>query len=200
MTLDSPDGSPMPAAATRAIALQRARAVLAVASVAAVAGCARPDWTDPERSKGSRALPPPPARKAIPVLDAPPPPWPKWVAPLIGKPLHDVYPREGACVGNTDAVAWRYTGEPARAVIVGWAWDVETKRPAPRIVLADAAGVIVGGGRSGVARPDVTAAMPNVTATNTGWQALAPVLGGRVLAYGVIDDGRAVCALGGLDF
>jgi hypothetical protein len=188
----------MPAAATRAIGAQCARGVLAVAVLAAAAGCARPDWTDPETSKGSRAVPKR-VQKAIPVLDAPPPPWPKWVAPLIGRPLHDVYPREGACVGNVDAVAWRYTGEPARAVVVGWAWDAEAKAPAPRIVLADTAGVIVGGGRSGVARPDVTAAMPNITAANTGWQALAPVRQGRVLAYGLIDGGQAICPLGGLD-
>ena len=188
----------MPAAATPA-ALS-ARCILAVALLAGAAGCARPEWTNPDTSKGSRAVPAPAARRAIPTLDQPPPPWPRWVAPLLGKPLHAVYPRQGVCIGNTDGIGWTYTGQPSRVVLVGWAWDVAAKAPAPRIVLTDSAGLIVGGGRTGVSRPDVLAAKPAVTAEKTGWQALSPVLTGSVGAYGVIEDGRAVCPLGGMAF
>ena len=47
--------------------------------------------------------------QAIPTLDQPPPPWPRWVAPLLGKPLHAVYPRQGACIGNTDGILIDWT-------------------------------------------------------------------------------------------
>lgn len=176
------------------------RGVLTLAAVANVAACARPDWTDPETSKGSRDVPPTAAARVVPTVDTPPPPSPRWVAPLLGKPLRAVFPREGVCIGNTDGVSQRYAGQPARAMLVGWAWEVAARAPAPRIVLVDSGGLIVGGGRTGVARPDVMAAKPAVTSEATGWQALSPVLTGSVGAYGVIEGGRAVCPLGGTSF
>ena len=191
----------MPAAVTRATAALSARCILAVAVLAGLGGCARPDWTDPEKSKGSRAVPAPVVRKAVPRLDTPAPPWPKWVAPLLGKPIRAVYPREAVCIGNTDGIGWMYAGQPSRVVLLGWSWDAVAKAPAPRIVLTDSSGLIVGGGRTGVTRPDVIAAKPGVVTTAvTGWQALSPVLTGGVSAFGVVEGGRAVCPLGGLAF
>jgi hypothetical protein len=173
--------------------------VLAAALFASVAGCARPEWTDPERSKGARTLPAP-ARAAIPMVKEPPPPFPGWVEALMGQPLRTAFPGQGACQGNTDAIAWAYPGRPGVAVLVGWAWDTTAKAPPARVVLTDPDGMIVGGGATGVARLDVPKAMPAVTSTTTGWQALSPVLGGRrVSAWAIVGGGRAVCPLGGLD-
>lgn len=187
----------MPAAGHRPKPMPLAIAGLAVL---AAAGCSRPDWTDPETSKGSRALPRPAGGKAIPTDPGPAPPHPAWVAPLIGRELRAVFPKDGVCVGNSDGVARLHTGSPRGARIVGWAWDYEQKAPAPRVVLVDAAGAIVGGGETGFPRPDVPRAIPSITSQTSGWEAVSSVTAGRVQAYGVIHDGAAVCPLAGVQF
>jgi hypothetical protein len=184
---------------TRAKTARAARLALAGLAVLAVAGCTRPDWTDPEKSKGSRALPPPPAKKAIPSSPRPAPAPPAWVAPLLGKPLRTAFPRDGVCVGNADGVARFYAGPPAGAHVVGWAWEFAAKAPVPRVVLVDAAGVIIGGGETGALRTDVPPVMPAVTSDRSGWEAVAPRTSGRVEVFGVVENGRAICPLAGVE-
>ena len=184
---------------TRAKAACIARLALAGLTVLAAGGCARPDWTDPEKSKGSRALPPPPAQAAIPSDAGPAPPPPAWVAPLLGKPLRSAFPRDGVCVGNADRVVRRYAGPPAGVRVVGWAWELAAKAPIPRVVIVGAAGTIIGGGESGALRTDVPPAVPAVTSDHSGWEAVSPQTTGRVEVFGVVEAGRAICPLAGVD-
>lgn len=176
------------------------RGALAALAVLVAAGCSRPNWTNPETSKGARALPPPAATKAIPTEAGGAPALPSWLSPLIGKPFRTVFPRDGVCVGNTDGITRLYTGAPRGAQVVGWAWDHAEKAPAPRVVLVDAAGNIVGGGVTGTERADVPRAIPTITSLKVGWEAVSTVTMGRVDAFAVIEDGTAVCPLAGADF
>jgi len=183
---------------TRAKAARAARLALAGLAVLAAGGCARPDWTDPETSKGSRALPPPPAKPAIPSDPGPAPTPPAWVAPLLGKPLRTAFPRDGVCVGNTDGVVRRYAGPPAGARVVGWAWEFAAKAPVPRVVVVGD-GVIIGGGEAGSLRVDVPSVVPAVTSDRSGWEAIAPQTSDRVEVFGVVENGQAICPLAGVE-
>ena len=174
--------------------------VVTALAVLAAAGCSRPDWTNPETSKGARALPPPAAAKAIPTEAGGAPELPAWLSPLIGRAFRTAYPRDGVCVGNTDGITRLYTGSPRGAQIVGWAWDHANKAPAARVVLVDPAGRIVGGGETGTERADVPRAIPTVTSSKVGWEAVSTVTVGRIDAFAVIEDGKAVCPLAGADF
>jgi hypothetical protein len=169
---------------------------LAALAVLAAAGCSRPDWTNPETSKGSRALPVRKA-KARPADPGGTPPPPAWVTPLLGQALRTAFPRDGVCVGNTDAVSTVFQGDPKGARLVGWAWEYGTKAPVPRVVLVDAQERIIGGGDSGSPRTDVPKVLPAVTSDRTGWQATAAIASGAVRAYGVVENGQAVCPLAG---
>lgn len=178
----------------------RALSLAALAVSAAMAGCSRPEWTDPERSKGSRALPPPGQKPAIPTSPLAGPQPAAWVAPLLGRPLRQAFARDGVCMGNTDAIHLIYEGAPRAATLVGWAWEFGPKAPVPRVVVADAAGVVVGGGDAGVVRTDVPTVMPVVTSDRSGWEAITTVVTGRVNVFGVVEGGQAICPLGGADF
>ena len=187
----------MPAAGHRT---RGAFPALAALVALAAAACSRPDWTDPETSKGARALPPPAGAKAIPTDSAGAPAPPAWVAPLIGRQMRSAFPKDGVCIGNTDGIVRIYTGTPQGARIVGWAWDYARKAPAPRVVLVDAGGAIVGGGETGYARVDVPRHVPAVTSDKVGWEAVSSVSAGRVETFAVIQDGAAVCPLAGVQF
>ena len=176
------------------------RGALTVLAVLVAAGCSRPDWTNPEASKGARALPPPAATKAIPTETGGAPALAAWLSPMIGKPFRTVFARDGVCVGNTDGITRLYTGSPRGAQIVGWAWEHAENAAAPRVVLVDAAGVIVGGGVTGTERADVPRAIPTITSSKVGWEAVSTVTVGRIDAYAVIEGGAAVCPLAGADF
>lgn len=171
---------------------------LALAAVLAATGCSRPDWTDPETSKGARALPPPKAKNRPTDPGGAPAP-PAWVVPLMGKLLRDAFPKDGVCVGNTDGVAMVFQGEPKGARLVGWAWEYATAAPAPRVVLVDAQDRIVGGGDSGRPRADVPKVLPAVTSDRTGWEATAAMATGAVRAFGVVENGQATCPLAGAE-
>lgn len=177
-----------------------ARAAWAGMSMLVLAACSRPDWTDPETSKGARALPAAPAAKALPRNAGPAPSAPAWVAPLLGKPLHTAFPRDGVCVGNTDGAARLYAGPPVGAMVVGWGWEFAAEAPVPRVVIVGAAGTIIGGGETGALRADVPAAVPAVTSKYTGWEAVSPQTTGRIQVFGVVENGQAVCPLGGMEF
>lgn len=168
--------------------------------LALVAGCSRPEWTDPETSKGSRALPPPGAKKASPIDAKPAPPVPAWALPLMGKPLRAAFPKDGVCLGNTDGILRIHAGEPRGARIVGWGWEPEVKTPVPRVVVVDVNGVIVGAGDTGQNRPDVPRAVPAIRSLTTGWEAVSYTTTGKVRMFGVIENGRAVCPLAGAEF
>lgn len=182
------------------MAAERARSRLArtlvLAALAGLAGCSRPDWTNPETSKGSRALPPPKVTSR-PTDPGPAPPPPGWIAPLLGKALRDVFPRDGVCVGNTDGVALVFQGQPSGARLAGWAWEYGAKAPVPRVVVVDAQDRIVGGGVTGVRRLDVPRAMPAITSDTTGWEAIVVAAPGPVRTFGVVEGGQAVCPLAG---
>lgn len=175
------------------------RLVLIALAALAAAGCSRPSWTDPETSKGSRAPPLPPTRPGLPTRPTAGPPLPAWVVPLMGKPLREAFPRLGACLGNTDAVSLRFMAKGGASRVIGWAWDPAAKAPVARVVLADAADRIVGGGESGYARPDVPIAVPAVTSDKAGWEAMTPRSSGRVGAFAVVQGGQAVCSLAGIE-
>jgi hypothetical protein len=176
-----------------------ARLVLMILAALTAAGCSRPSWTDPERSKGSHDWPRPPIRPGLPTRPTAGPALADWAVPLLNKPVRQVFRRVGTCVGNTDNVGIRFLGGRGASRVVGWAWDPATKAPVARVVLADAADRIVGGGETGYDRPDVPAAKPAVTSSKTGWEAMTARTSGRVGAYGVIQDGGAVCSLGGVE-
>jgi hypothetical protein len=159
---------------------------LMAAVLIGLAGCDEPK---PRR-------PPPPAAAAQPL-----PALPAWAGELVGRPLAEALPGPpGACLGNTDAVGARYAGAPAGVQVVGWGWDRAAKAPVRRVVLVDIAARVVGAGEGGLPRPDVNAAVAEVTSPTTGWAAYAPRTAGPLDAYGLVDDGRAICRLGHLEF
>jgi hypothetical protein len=139
-----------------------------------------------------------PAAAPAPIAAEPLPGQPAWFAGVAGKTLVEAFSAaEGSCVGNTDNVEVRYAGG---VKIVGWGWDPKAKAPVSRVVVVDGSGKIVGGGESGLGRPDVIAARPGeVTSPTTGWSAIVPLAKGPVDAFGVVADGKATCRLGHLE-
>lgn len=166
--------------------LARLSRTLGLASLL-VAGCDEPK---------PRTQPPP-----LPVGDQAPVPiaerLPDWSRDLMSKPLSSLYPQTAAiCIGNAENVQNRFPAPAPGVEIAGWGWDPQAKAPIPRILLVDAAGVVVGAGEPGIARPDVPAARPEVTAPDTGWSALTERTQGPVDVFGVIGGGKALCRLG----
>lgn len=157
-----------------------------LALVAALGGCDKPRFSDAPRVKQTFGV--------VTTKDPPPPP-PAWVAPMLGKGMRDVFPLVADCVGSADAVDMRYEGATPGSRVMGWAWDRERKAPPPRIVLTDKRFRIVGAGETGLSRPDVAAARPEVTTPNAGWRAVTARIEGQVYAFGVEESGRA-CKLG----
>lgn len=129
---------------------------------------------------------------------APPrPPQPAWAADYLGKGLRQLFPKTGDCIGNTEAVETRYADG---AAVIGWGWDNAARTSVARIVLVDQAFRIVGAGETGMPRPDVPTARPEITDPNTGWRAIATMPAGSLDAYGITDDGQGACKLGHIDF
>ena len=124
---------------------------------------------------------------------------PVWAQAMIGKNLREAFPKSGICRGNTDIVQRKYAGQPAGVQIHGWGWDVGRKAGIDRVLLVDKTFRIVGAGEGGVNRPDVPAALPEVTDQHTGWNANVAVTAGPLDAYGV-TGGDSVCGLGHIEF
>ena len=121
---------------------------------------------------------------------------PAWATSLIGKTFKDAYPgKPGDCLGNTDAIMAKAT---SGTEVVGWGWDSAAAAVVPQIVLVDAAGTMIGAGETGLPRDDVTKAMPQVTSKTPGWSAFTPKETGEIKAYGLINDGKGICVLGGI--
>jgi hypothetical protein len=172
--------------------------------VLALAGCDQPKWRGEGPAPGAATQAPAAGASAAapsrPVDPGPTPPPPAWAEPLIGKPLREAFPGTGVCKGNTDIVEKTYAGAPAGVRIHGWGWDVAARTRVARILLVDAEARIVGVGQGGAARPDVTAAVPDVTDGQTGWHADLAQTSGVVDTYGIVDGGKSVCVLGRMAF
>lgn len=125
-------------------------------------------------------------------------PWSQW----RGRPLNkvaDITSTE-ACSGYLDEAievpisAGRRTSWRVR----GWAWDRGAQRPARRIVLTDDRSIVVGYGLGGSPRPDVWAAVPEVTTATTGWSGHAAAEPPALLrAYALLRGGTRACPLAG---
>jgi hypothetical protein len=166
------------------------KAALIAVAAAALAACG------PSGSKTARTAPAAaPAAPAAPLAAGPLPALPAWAGGYLGKLLSDM-PQARDCKGNTDRVRQRYAGPPAGAKIVGWGWDLAAGRRIEHVLLADESLKIVGAGEGGLLRADVPRHAPQVTDPNTGWQGLTTETAGEILAYGLVDGGRAVCPLG----
>jgi hypothetical protein len=160
------------------------RVAVALLSLLALAACDKPkDRTKTATPTAAEPLPAPPA----------------WAGAYMGKGLRDLFPGDGECVGNTDAVEKRYAGASPGTAVVGWGWDVRAKAPVQRVVLVDKDFKVVGAGETGVARPDVPQARPDITSPTTGWRAVTTAVSGGIDAYGLTDGARSVCRLGHLD-
>jgi hypothetical protein len=135
-----------------------------------------------------------PLAQTAPAGPLPPmPPPPAWSAELAQKPLKAAFPAVGgSCKGVVDGVVAHLQGG---TTIAGWGWDPAGERSIGRIVLVDAGGRMVAFGEGGLERRDVSRALPEVSAPDTGWTAHLPRTGRRLTAYGVLADGRA-CRLG----
>lgn len=156
----------------------------------ALAACDKPKDRTPK--PGDTAATPAPTA----VVSAPLPATPAWAAPYMGKTVAELFPQAGQCVGNTDNVNAKLTGG---AEIVGWGWDSAAKKPVAQVVLTDQEGRVIGFGETGVGRPDVPAAKPEVTSPTTGWKGYTSRTEGWLDAYGVTNGGKGQCKLGHLD-
>jgi hypothetical protein len=115
---------------------------------------------------------------------------------MIGKPLATLFPGEPTiCTGNTDNVQQKYADG---VQIVGWGWDPAIKAPIAHVLLVDTTGLVAGAGETGLQRPDVTRAKPEITSATTGWAAYTSRTMGPIESYGLINDGKSVCRLGRL--
>jgi len=159
--------------------------LIAAAAILAVSGCDKPK---------QRNVPPAPAPATAAAL----PPLPAWGKDMIGKAQSALFPAAfKPCVGNTDNVEQKYADG---VKIVGWGWDPATKAPVPRVILVDVTGLIAGVGETGLPRPDVNAASPQIKSPTTGWGALTSRTTGPVDVYGIVDGGKSLCQLGHLEF
>ena len=169
--------------------------LLAAAATLTLAGCDKPKDRTPPPAAGAAA---PAAAPAAKVATGPLPALPAWSQAMLGKGLTTLFPAEmKPCVGNTDTVEQRYADG---VKIIGWGWDPATKAPIARVVLVDGTGMVAGAGETGVARPDVTAAKPEITDPATGWAAYTSRTSGPVEGYGILDGGKSLCRLGHLEF
>ncbi|WP_293904888.1 hypothetical protein [Phenylobacterium sp.] len=160
--------------------------IVAVAALA-LAACDKPK---PRQARAGAA----PAGTTAARLPAPA----AWAAEMVGKPMGQLFPGElKPCVGNTDNLEQKYSDG---VKIVGWGWDPATKAAIAHVILVDLSGLVAGAGETGLARPDVPAAKPQIKDPNTGWAAYTRRTAGPLDAFGVIDGGKSLCRLGHLEF
>jgi len=161
--------------------------LIAAAAILALSGCDKP------KARNVPAPPAPPAGGAAQL-----PPLPAWGKDMIGKAQSALFPPAyKTCLGNTDNVEQKYADG---VKIVGWGWDPATQEPVTRVILVDITGLIAGVGETGLPRPDVNAASPQIKSPTTGWGALTSRTTGPVDAYGIVDGGKSLCQLGHLEF
>lgn len=85
-----------------------------------------------------------------------------YMSKLAAAPAAD----QSRCLGNLDGVAER---KPGGWQVFGWAWDVAAGAPVSSVSLLDD-GLLLGAAQTGQPRPDVPAALPQVTAPTVGWR------------------------------
>lgn len=163
--------------------------------------CDRPRWARHDPGSQPTAADMPPAPGKAPPLASPQsaPAVEAWAAGFLGKPIRGSFTKEGACLGNLDLLSLRYAGPAPGSQVIGWGWDLAARRAVERVLLADEAGLVVGAGSGGSPRPDVPRVIPAVTSKTTGWQATTSKVSGRVIAFGLVAGGTAVCALGQIE-
>jgi hypothetical protein len=166
------------------------RTGLVALAVAALAACGRQGASTP-------AAEPPPA--PAPLLAAALPPPPAWVQPFMGRIITQTLPQKETCAGATDGQVRRYAGAPAGSEVGGWGWDKQANRPVDHVLLTDEALRVWGAAQGGEERPDVPKNLPSVTSPRTGWRGSATGTSGLVVAWALVDDGRAICPLGEIE-
>ncbi|HEX8501924.1 MAG TPA: hypothetical protein VF659_15180 [Pyrinomonadaceae bacterium] len=171
---------------------------VAVGALLLAVGLALYGSGDAPGTAGQGAAQESPAPQKAAVTQEPRPPYPAWASEVMGKPVRELFPKTTDCIGNTDLVVMKFEGDPPGVQIIGWGWEPGAALPVRRVVLADAAQLIVGVGEGGSERPDVPEHQPSVTTTKTGWQALVGLGSGTVDAYGVTSQPQTVCRLGTL--
>jgi len=103
----------------------------------------------------------------------------------------------GACLGSFDIVKPIVSPDRPGWRVAGWAWDFKTGRVPERIVFANTEGTVVGYAISGLPRPDVFKALPEVRSKRAGWQGhVSMQRASAVTAYAITNDGRSACPLG----
>jgi len=166
-------------------------ALLAGLAAAALSAC---------RPAAAPVSPPPRPHPVAPLAAGPLPAPPAWAQPFIGRILTQALPQKESCIGNVDHRLARYAGPPAGAAVGGWGWEKETRRPVQRILLTDETQRVWGAGEAANdERPDVPKFDPQVLSQRTGWRGLAAGTSGLVLAWGLIEDGKAICPLGEME-
>lgn len=121
---------------------------------------------------------------------------PQWAVALLGKTFRASFPKTTTCIGHLDGVLAKYDRKPKGSVLYGWAFDSGAGQPPSRVLIVNAQGVIIGGGESGVPRPDVPAAVPAVKSPSSGWQAPVGITEGAVYAWGIAQQRGTVCFVG----
>lgn len=137
-----------------------------------------------------------PKHAPAPVVAGPLPPPPAWAQPFMGRILTQLLPQKETCLGATDGQVGRYAGTPAGSAVGGWGWDNQANRPVEQILLTDETLKVWGAAQGGEPRPDVPKHLPPVTSPLTGWRGSAAATSGLVVAWGLVDGGRAICPLG----
>ena len=168
------------------------RIALACLAVAALCAC-RP-------AKAPEVEAPAPHPPLAPMLPGPAPAPPAWAQPFMGKILTQALPQKESCLGNADRWIDRYAGPPAGSAVGGWGWDKQARQPVARILLTDEALRVWGAAEAaGDERPDVPKYAPEVLSQRTGWRGVAATTSGLVVAWGLIDDGKAICPMGEME-
>ncbi|WP_293676848.1 hypothetical protein [uncultured Phenylobacterium sp.] len=167
--------------------------LIAAAAAAALGSCDKPKDRAPLPAAPTAAAPAAAAPRGTGTMPA----LPAWGQAMVGKAQASLFPGEmKPCVGNTDNVTERYADG---VKVVGWGWDTAAKVPIARVILVDGAGLVTGVGETGLPRPDVNAAKPEITSPTTGWAGYVSRTTGPIDSYGIIDGGKSLCRLGHLE-
>ncbi|WP_293400371.1 hypothetical protein [Phenylobacterium sp.] len=110
---------------------------------------------------------------------------------IVERPPGPPKARNGVCLGTFDQVIQQKDGAWQA---FGWAWDVSAAAPV-RLVRVFDAGTPLGVADTGQERPDVSAAIPEVSSAKSGWTLGLAARPSRPRAEAILSDG-AVCDIG----
>ena len=120
----------------------------------------------------------------------------------VGKSLGSVFSvlPAGSCAGSTDLI-YRIgvEGNKQELFAGGWGYYPAAKESFKRVLAVTPQGTIVGIGISGIRRPDIAAAHPEVSTAYTGWRlyAVSELGANPLLVYGIVPGTNSVCLLAG---